>query len=264
MKRTRMGEDILALVNSEVADWAEEKIAEVKELRATDNFRKEFIGNLAHELKTPLFSLQGSLETLMDTDLTDASVNRRFLEKATSACDRLLALIKDLDQIALFESGSVPLHPERFDLLELTRKSMEILEPLATEKGVTLSLRGDERSVMVEADKGKIEQVVNNLLLNSIIYGKEGGESTVRYYDMEDNILIEIADNGVGIAKQHLPRVFERFFRVDSSRSRNSGGSGLGLAICKHIIESHHQTISVRSTEGIGSTFSFTLKKAQS
>ncbi|MCC6599661.1 MAG: sensor histidine kinase [Crocinitomicaceae bacterium] len=261
----KMGKDILGQVNREVADWAEEKIKEVKQLRATDNFRKEFIGNLAHELKTPVFNIQGYIDTLLDSGLEDAALTRRFLEKAEASCNRMSDLIKDLDQITLYESGNIPLQLSRFDIVELARKTIDSLEGLAREHNITLRFKNpNERPVLVEADMRKIEQVFTNLFLNSINYGKEGGETRVRFYDMEDNILIEVADDGIGIAQNHLPRVFERFYRVDKSRSRNEGGSGLGLAICKHIIETHNQSISVRSAEEIGSTFSFTLKKAGS
>lgn len=264
-ERTRisMSEDVLGQINREVADWAEERIREVKQLQATDNYRREFIGNLAHELKTPLFNIQGYLETLIDGNLDDQTVTRKFLEKATAGCDRLAALIKDLDQITRFESGSMPIEWSRFDLVELSRKCIESLDQRAREQGVKLVLRNqNEKPIMVSADKGRIEQVIVNLLVNSINYGKEGGETRIRFYDMEDNVLVEVADDGIGMAKHHLVRVFERFYRVDASRSRNEGGSGLGLAICKHIIESHGQTITVRSTEGVGSTFGFTLKRA--
>jgi len=263
-ERTRisMGEDVLGQINQEVADWAEQRIREVKELQAADNYRREFIGNLAHELKTPLFNIQGYLETLIDGDLVDQAVTRRFLEKASSSCDRLAGLIKDLDQITRFESGSIPIEWSRFDVVDVCKRCIEILDKRAQERGIKLVIRNpNEKPLMVEADRGRIEQVVLNLLINSINYGKEEGETRIRFYDMDDNILVEVADDGIGMAKHHLARVFERFYRVDASRSRNEGGSGLGLAICKHIIESHGQTITVRSTEGVGSTFGFTLRR---
>ncbi|MFN8864659.1 MAG: sensor histidine kinase [Flavobacteriales bacterium] len=264
-ERTRisMSSDVLGQINQEVADWAEERIREVKTLQATDNFRRDFIGNLAHELKTPLFTIQGYLETLIEGDLEDRETIRKFLEKANSSCERLSDLIKDLDQITRFESGNMPLKLSRFDIVELSRMCIESLDQRAREKNIKLTLRNqNERPIYVNADKGRIEQVILNLLINSISYGREGGETRIRFYDMADNILIEVADDGIGMAKHHLARVFERFYRVDTSRSRNEGGSGLGLAICKHIIESHKQTIDVRSTEGVGSTFAFTLQKA--
>lgn len=259
----RMGTDILGQVNREVADWAEEKIKEVKELKATDNFRKEFIGNLAHELKTPIFNIQGYIDTLLDSGLEDSELTRKFLERAGDNCDRMIDLIKDLDLITRFESGNVLLQISRFDIIELARTTIESLDHVARENKITLRIKNpNEKSIFVNADRIRIQQVFTNLFVNSINYGKENGETRVRFYDMADNILIEVADDGIGIAKNHLPRIFERFYRVDKSRSRNEGGSGLGLAICKHIIEMHDQTISVRSSEEIGSTFAFTLKKA--
>lgn len=260
----RMSTDVLGLVNEQVMDWAEEKIKEVKELKATDNFRREFIGNLAHELKTPIFNIQGYVDTLLEGDLQDETLTRKFLQKAASNCDRISDLISDLDQITRIESDGFSLVLKRFDIVDLARKMMDSLEEQAKDRNITLRLKNpNEKPIWVEADDKRIQQVFTNLLVNSINYGKEGGETRIRFYDMDDNILIEVADNGLGIAKEHLPRIFERFYRVDKSRSRNEGGSGLGLAICKHIIEAHKQTISVRSTEAIGSTFAFTLKKSR-
>lgn len=261
--KIQMSSDLLTEINNEVADWADEKIREVKDLRKAENYRREFIGNLAHELKTPVFNVQGYIETLLDTDLEDAELNRKFLDRANLACDRLIDLLKDLDQIASIESGNMPLELTRFDVVQLAKETVDMLEPQAADRQVSLKLRNtNEKPIMVEADVKRIQQVFVNLLMNSISYGKEQGETRIRFYDMDDNVLIEIADDGMGIAMEHLPRLFERFYRVDKSRSRNEGGSGLGLAICKHIIDSHNQSISVRSTEGVGSTFAFTLKKA--
>ncbi len=261
--RIRMSSDLLTEINREVADWADEKIREVKDLRKAENYRREFIGNLAHELKTPVFNVQGYIETLLDTDLEDSALNRKFLDRANSACERLIDLLKDLDQIATIESGNMPLELSRFDVVQLAKVTADMLEPQAADRQVSLKLRNtNEKAIFVEADVKRIQQVFVNLLMNSIAYGKELGETRIRFYDMDDNVLIEIADDGMGIAMEHLPRLFERFYRVDKSRSRNEGGSGLGLAICKHIIDSHNQSISVRSTEGVGSTFAFTLKKA--
>jgi two-component system phosphate regulon sensor histidine kinase PhoR len=172
-------------------------------------------------------------------------------------------LVSDLDEISRLESGVVPLKTVRFDIIQLAHQVCDSLETTASEKKTTLFVKnGSFSELWVEADRNKIEQVLTNLIVNSINYGIEGGETRVRFYDMNDNILIEVADNGIGIAKEHLPRLFERFYRVDKSRSRHEGGSGLGLAICKHIVENHQQTISVRSTEEVGSTFGFTIKKA--
>jgi two-component system, OmpR family, phosphate regulon sensor histidine kinase PhoR len=260
--RVQMSAEVLEDVNAEVAAWADEKIKEVKELAHKDNYRREFIGNLAHELKTPLFNIQGYIDTLSDSELNDVELTRKFLTKASLSCDRLATLIQDLDQITSIESGSMPMHFERFDVAQLAQEVIESLEKISNEKHVKLSLRNPgERGVYVYADKNRIEQVFTNLLVNSINYGKEGGNTSIHFFDMGDSHLIEVSDNGIGIAQEHLPRLFERFYRVDKSRSRHEGGSGLGLSICKHIIDNHNQSISVRSNEGIGSTFNFTLKK---
>jgi len=263
-KGLEMSADILAEVNQDVAHWAEEKISEIKELQHADNFRKEFVGNLAHELKTPIFNIQGYLDTLAENDDMAIEMRQKFLERAISSCERLENLVSDLDEISLLESGAVPLKIVRFDILQLAHEVSDSLEQFAAEKKVNLFVKnGPFSELWVEADRNKIEQVLTNLIVNSVNYGNEGGETRIRFYDMNDNILVEVADNGIGIAKEHLTRLFERFYRVDKSRSRHEGGSGLGLAICKHIIENHQQTLSVRSTEEVGSTFGFTIKKTK-
>lgn len=262
-KGLEMSTDILGEVNQDVAHWAEEKIEEIKELQKTDSFRKEFVGNLSHELKTPIFNIQGYLDTLAENEDMDPSLQKKFLERAISSCERLEHLVADLDEISRLESGAIPLKIVRFDILQLAHEVCDSLENFATEKKVSLFVKNDPfNELWVEADRGKIEQVLINLVVNSVNYGVEGGQTRIRFYDMNDNVLVEVADNGIGIAKEHLARLFERFYRVDKSRSRHEGGSGLGLAICKHIIENHQQTISVRSTEEVGSTFGFTIKKA--
>jgi two-component system, OmpR family, phosphate regulon sensor histidine kinase PhoR len=258
-----MASDVILDIEQEVSNWVEDKIKELKDLHATDNFRKEFIGNLAHELKTPLFGIQGYIETLLDDDLQDTHQVKMFLEKANRQADRLGSLISDLDQISKLESGALPLNVERFDLIQIVHHAIETLENAARNKSIHVHLKeGSPKNLFVMGDQQRIQQVLTNLISNAIHYGVQGGEIKIRFYDMEEHVLCEVADNGIGIAKEHLPRIFERFYRVDKSRSRNDGGSGLGLAICKHIIEAHHQSISVRSTEDIGSTFGFTLKRA--
>lgn len=262
-KGLEMSTDILGEVNQDVAHWAEEKIGEIKELQHADNFRKEFVGNLAHELKTPIFNIQGYLDTLAENEDMNLELRRKFLERAINSCERLENLVSDLDEISRLESGAVPLKIVRFDIIQLAHEICDSLENFSNEKNVSLFVKDDPfNELFVEADRNKIEQVLINLIVNSVNYGVEGGETRIRFYDMNDNVLVEVADNGIGIAREHLPRLFERFYRVDKSRSRHEGGSGLGLAICKHIIENHQQTISVRSTEEVGSTFGFTIKKA--
>jgi len=259
-----MGRDIVEQVNQDVMTWADSQIEEITALREADTFRKEFIGNLAHELKTPIFNIQGFVLTLLEGGLNDPEINRKFLLKAAKNVDRMTRLLEDLDVITKMESGTLDIELVPFDLLETVRETMESLEPKARRSEIDLRLKKgfDASQIMVKGDSAKIVQVLTNLIVNSINYGSEEGHTEIRYYDADDAILVEVADNGIGISESHLARVFERFYRVDKSRSRHAGGSGLGLAIVKHILESHGQTISVRSTEGEGSTFSFTLEKA--
>lgn len=258
-----MTEDVLDEVKKDVMDWADERVNEIRQLRQQDSFRRDFIGNLSHELKTPVFNIQGYILTLLEGALEDPRHNRVFLEKAAKSVDRMVILLEDLDAITQVESGNLKLSASKFNLVELTREIIESLEHTAKKSEINLKLNNaNERSVMVEADRSKIEQVMTNLLVNSIKYGRKGGETKVRFYDMDETILVEVADDGIGMSKEHLPRVFERFYRVDKSRSRHHGGTGLGLAIVKHLLEAHDQTINVRSAEGVGSTFSFTLQKS--
>ena len=259
-----MSSDIVEQVNQDVMSWAESQIDEITNLRETDTFRKEFIGNLAHELKTPIFNIQGFILTLLEGGIEDPEINRKFLLKAAKNVDRMSGLLEDLDVITKMEAGNLDIELVPFDLLDILRETIESLEPKAKRNNIELRItKGmDGSKVMVLGDAAKLVQVLTNLIVNSINYGNEGGQTVVRYYDAEDSILVEVADTGIGIREEHLPREFERFYRVDKSRSRHAGGSGLGLAICKHIIETHGQTINVRSTYGEGSTFSFTLEKA--
>jgi len=258
-----MRENVLDEVNKEVMRWAEDRVREIQSLKEKDNFRREFIGNLSHELKTPIFNIQGYILTLLDGALEDKENNRKFLLKAAKNLDRLTTLLEELDAITRIESGSLELKVQRIDIVELCRDVIEAAEHNAREKNITLRLKNtNEAPIYVLADRSRIEQVVTNLVNNSIAYGTQGGETKIRFYDMDENVLVEVADNGIGMTADHLPRVFERFYRVDKSRSRHEGGTGLGLAIAKHIIDAHEQSINVRSTEGIGSTFSFTLEKA--
>lgn len=258
-----MNEDVMTRVNHEVLSWAEGRIKEISELKEKDSFRRDFIGNLAHELKTPLFNIQGYILTLLEGALEDPENNRKFLMKAAKNVDRIVTLLEDLDSITRIEGGLYKLNPTQFDMVELARDVIESLEQKARKNRVTLRLKNpNEKAIMVIADRPKIEQVLINLIANSINYGKDGGETRLRFYDMDDNILVEVADNGIGISEEHLPRIFERFYRVDKSRSRHVGGSGLGLSIVKHIMDVHDQTINVRSSPDMGTTFSFTLEKA--
>ena len=259
-----MRDDIVEQVNRDVMSWAESQIEEITTLRETDTFRQEFIGNLALELKTPIFNIQGFILSLLEGGMEDPEINRKFLLKAAKNVERMSGLLEDLDVITKMEAGNLDIELVPFDLLDIIRETMESLEAKAKRNNIQLRLKKgiDGSKIMVKGDAAKLVQVLTNLIVNSINYGTEGGHTEVRYYDADDSILVEVADSGIGIRESDLPRVFERFYRVDKSRSRHAGGSGLGLAIVKHILESHGQTISVRSTYGEGSTFSFTLQKA--
>ena len=262
-REVKMNEDVLEEVNLDVLDWAEGKIAEITELKETDSFRKDFIGNLAHELKTPVFNIQGYILTLLEGALEDPENNRKFLKKAAKSVDRIASLIEDMDIITKIEGGKYNLKKSKFDVVELAREVIESVERKAKNADIKLLLKNsNEKGIMVKADRSQIEQVFTNLMVNSIKYGKSDGKTIFSFYDMDDTILVELADDGIGISEEDLPRIFERFYRVDKSRNRHAGGSGLGLAIVKHIIDAHNQTINVRSTADVGSTFSFTLEKA--
>lgn len=257
--------DPIMNMNKEVINWARDQKEQMDELKKLAEFRKEFLGNVSHELKTPIFNIQGYIHTLIDGAIDDPQVNVRFLQKAAKSADRLSDLVADLLAISQLESGELIMEPERFDVNSLLKDIYEQLEVRAKERGISLVIKeGCNKPFYVMADRYRIRQVLVNLVLNSIKYGNENGTTTASYYDMDENILIEIGDNGDGIDQEHLPRIFERFYRVDKSRARESGpgGTGLGLAIVKHIIEAHNQSINVRSQVGQGTTFGFTLKKA--
>lgn len=255
--------DVISEAEEQTKNWTEERINEISRLKEQEEFRREFLGNLAHELKTPIFAIQGYLLTLLDGGLEDESVNVRFLERASKATDRMVSILEDLDQITKLEVDELKLDLKNFDVVELIQEIMETLEIKASEKDITLGLAKDYPSIPVFADRTKIAQVLTNLISNSISYGKDEGRTTLRLYQLDDIVTVEVSDNGPGIDEQNLPRIFERFYRVEKSRNRNDGGSGLGLSIVKHIVESHDQSISVRSTVGLGSTFAFTLKKGK-
>ncbi len=254
----------LDMVTREVSEWAEQRRNEIQELKAREQFRREFIGNISHELKTPVFNIQGYLLTLLDGALDDPDINRRYLKRANKSVDRMINIIDDLETISNLEANRVHLGYSDFDIITLVQETFELLEENAKERKITLKLKKEyDKPLKVNADRQKIEQVLINLIINAIKYGKTQGKVEVRFYDMHTNILIEVSDDGTGIPQEDIPRIFERFYRVDKSRSREAGGTGLGLSIVKHIIEAHKQAINVRSSENAGSTFSFTLKKAK-
>ena len=251
-------------IGEELTAWADTNDKEIARLKETEQFRKQYLGNVAHELKTPIFNIQGYISTLLDGGLEDELINRKYLERAEKSIDRLINIVNDLDTISKLESNMNRLEMEKFDIVALTKEIAEQAEMEADKKGIWISIKGADNlpsPFWVLADKHYIGQVIVNLVINSIRYGKEGGLTRVHFRDMLDKILVEVEDNGLGISKEDLPRVFERFYRTDKGRSREQGGTGLGLAIVKHIIEAHGERISVRSEPGVGSTFSFTLKK---
>lgn len=247
-------------LNREILAWADDRKNEIERLKKLEVYRKEFLGNVSHELKTPIFNIQGYVLTLLDGGLEDETINRDYLMRAEKSIDRMITIVDDLEAISQLETGELQIEPERFDITALGKDVCEAQEMKATSKGIILTLQ-NSKPIYVFADKFRIRQVLANLIVNSVKYGKEYGETKIRIYDSGNTVSIEISDNGIGIAKEHLPRLFERFYRVDKSRSREMGGTGLGLAIVKHIIEGHNQNINVMSTEGAGTTFLFTLKK---
>lgn len=254
--------NILEAAEIETEKWAVERSREITNLKEQEEFRKEFLGNLAHELKTPVFSIQGYILTLLEGGLEDEKVNRTFLERASKATDRIASLLDDLDEITKMEINRFEISIKSFDVASLAREVLDSLEIPSNNKNISLGFNKEYDEVMVRGDRAKIAQVLTNLVVNSINYGHIDGKTIIRFYILDDVIMIEVSDNGPGISDKDLPRLFERFYRVEQSRNRNEGGSGLGLAIVKHIIDSHNQTINVRSTQGIGSTFSFTLEKS--
>jgi two-component system, OmpR family, phosphate regulon sensor histidine kinase PhoR len=254
--------DPIGDVESEVKEWARDKKTEIENLKKQEQFRREFLANISHEFKTPLFAIQGYIEALKDDGMEDQDLAHSFLSKASRNIDRLALLVKDLDVISKLESGEAPINYERFDIAILIRDVIEQMEHKAESHNIELIFKDKyDTSIWVNADRDKICQVLVNLIDNSIKYGKENGFTAVKVFELHDQILVEVTDNGVGIEEKYLPRLFERFFRTEQSRSRQIGGSGLGLAIVKHILEAHEQTITVRSTEGLGTTFAFTLER---
>ncbi len=251
-------------IGEELTAWADTNDKEIARLKEAEQFRKQYLGNVAHELKTPIFNVQGYISTLLDGGLEDELINRKYLERAEKSIDRLINIVNDLDTISKLESSMNKLDMEKFDVVALAKEIADQAEIEADKKGIRISVKGAENlpsPFWVQADKHYIGQVFVNLIINSIRYGKEGGQTRIRFRDMLDKILVEVEDNGLGIGKEDLPRVFERFYRTDKGRSREQGGTGLGLAIVKHIVEAHGERITVRSEPGVGSTFSFTLKK---
>lgn len=252
-------------VSKEVLQWGREKKSEIEILQKNDIFRREFLMNLSHELKTPIFTTQGYIETLLSGAMNDPEVSLRFLQNATKGIDRLVQLTKDLDEISKLESGRTTINYTPIKIADIIKDVYAELSLKAQQKNITLSFKKDAvAQKLAKGDKEKIKQVLVNLIENAIKYGKENGEVTAAIYVIDEgHLYTEISDNGPGIAEEHLNRIFERFYRVDRGRSRDVGGTGLGLAIVKHIVEAHDQTINVRSKINIGSSFGFTLNSAE-
>jgi two-component system phosphate regulon sensor histidine kinase PhoR len=255
--------DEIAELEKSASRWIAERGEEIEQLKKHETYRKEFLGNVSHELKTPIFNIQGYISTLLDGGIDDPKINRSFLSKAEKSVERMITIVDDLQSISQLERGVLELNEEDFDVVALAKDVLESLEMRAKEKNISFEIFNDvTQPLVVTADKFRIRQVLVNLIMNSVRYGKDGGLTQLRVNDIGDKVLVEVTDNGIGIDKEHQSRIFERFYRADKSRSRELGGTGLGLAIVKHIIEAHNQKISVLSTEGAGSVFSFTLKKA--
>lgn len=263
LKRESTTTDIDKLSKS-MQKYVEGKRLEIKSLTERDSFRRDFLGNVAHELKTPLFTVQGYILTLIEGAVNDKQIRMKYLERANKGVERLVAVIKDLDMIAKLETDGMKLTPAVFNILELIQNVFDLLEMKAKKRNITLQFdKIYEFPVFVKADIEKIEQVLINLVVNSIKYGNPNGTTIIGVESYTDKkFIIKVSDNGEGIKKEHLSRLFERFYRVDQSRSREQGGSGLGLSIVKHIVEAHNQKILLKSTYREGSEFSFTLEKA--
>lgn len=243
--------------------FSKESQTEIKSMQEKENFRRDFIGNLAHELKTPLFTSQSYILTLVDGALKDEKVNLKYLKIAEKAIERLIFIVKDLDLITKLESEGLKLEKSKFNIISLINNVFEMLELQASKKKITLALGSKNIKVNVNGDQEKIHQVLTNLIENSVKYGRESGTTEVSVENIVENkVIVRITDNGNGIQKVHLKRLFERFFRIENSGSRSTGGSGLGLAIVKHIIDAHNEKIYVESDYGVGSEFSFTLEKS--
>jgi two-component system phosphate regulon sensor histidine kinase PhoR len=253
----------MATLTKQVKKFATDKKMEIETLKVREEYRREFLGNVSHELKTPLFTVQGYLSTLLDGAINDKNVRKKYLERAEKGVERLIYIVEDLDMISKLEMGDLNLELTRFDIIELIQNVFDLLEMNADKKNIILMFdRKYNKAIKVFADKEKIQQVLTNLVMNSIKYGKENGTTEVTIEDLvNDKIIVRFRDNGEGIEQHHIPRLFERFFRVDKSGARSEGGSGLGLSIVKHIIEAHGEKIYVESEFGKGSEFSFTLEK---
>jgi two-component system phosphate regulon sensor histidine kinase PhoR len=255
----------MATLTKEVQKFARDKKLEIETLKIREEYRREFLGNVSHELKTPLFTVQGYLLTLLDGAMDDKNIRKKYLQRAEKGVERLIYIVKDLDMITKLETGDINLDVTKFNIIEVIQNVFDLLEMRASKKHITLTFDTKyAKPIWINGDQEKVQQVVTNLIVNSIKYGKEGGTTEVSIEDLVNNkVIIRVTDNGEGIEKQHIPRLFERFYRVDKSGARSEGGSGLGLAIVKHIIEGHNEKIYIESQFGVGSEFSFTMEKTK-
>lgn len=262
-RQVNMNSDVISNAEQEVIEWQRKETREGIKKKKLEKFRKEFLSNVFHELKTPIFNIQGYIETLADGGINDPNINVKFMEKARKNVKRMTEIVDDLQMISNLEDGSFSLLESKFDIHRLAIDAIDSHDIRAAKKGITIDFKeGCDRSFFVVGDRELIYQVLTNLITNSIKYGVDKGNTKIGLYEMGEQVLVEVADNGIGISQKHLTRIFERFYRVDKGRSRETGGSGLGLSIVKHIIEAHQQTLNVRSTKGVGTTIGFTLKKA--
>ncbi|MFO7863034.1 MAG: ATP-binding protein [Salinivirgaceae bacterium] len=264
LKKRVESADIITQVKNEVTLYSEHKAKEIEKLKEMERYRKEFLGNVSHELKTPIFNIQGYILTLLDGGIDDPNINTLYLNRTEKSINRMISIVEDLETITRLEAGELELKFIDFDIANLVADVYEMHQSRAQEKEIKLIFGAKpEKPVFVNADRKRMYEVISNLVINALKYGKKNGFIRTSFYDMDKFILIEVKDNGVGIAAENLPRIFERFYRVDKSRSREEGGTGLGLSIVKHIIDAHNQTINVKSNLNIGTTFSFTLNKPQ-
>ncbi len=243
--------------------WTKRQIKEIERLKDLEKYRKEFVGNVSHELKTPIFNIQGYILTLLEGAIDDSKINKLYLQRTEKSIDRMISIVEDLESITRLESGELKLKYEVFDIVKMVEDVFELEQMLANEHKITMGFGNKPvKPIFVHADKKKITEVITNLIVNSIKYGKKKGFVKVSFFDNGNKIFVEVRDNGIGIDKKNLHRIFERFYRIDKSRSREQGGTGLGLSIVKHIIEAHKQTIEVKSLIDKGTSFTFTLEKA--
>lgn len=254
----------LSEVEQDVENWAQNQRQEIERLKELERYRKDFVGNVSHELKTPIFNIQGYVLTLLEGGLEDPNINKLYLNRTEKSIDRMISIVEDLESINKLETGELKPKYSVFDIVKIVDEVYELHQPLSKERKISLLIPDKpDKSLHVKADKKRITEVLTNLVVNGIKYGKKNGFVKISFYDFDDKIMLEVSDNGIGIDKKSLLRIFERFYRVDKSRSREQGGTGLGLSIVKHIIEAHNQTINVQSVFNEGTTFTFTLEKAK-